>query len=133
MAETIARQIALRLGISIEHAWFALGVGIALATALLVRRLLTGGEIRIGLSVAGPAHAGPSVLSTHTISTTSFTEGKINVHGKTLPIDGAALNEVNGLIRSGRKLDAIKRLREATSLGLAEAKAIVDSLESIGR
>ena len=37
--------------------------------------------------------------------------------------------EVEQLINSGRKIDAIKLLREHTGLGLAEAKDMVDEYE----
>ena len=37
--------------------------------------------------------------------------------------------EIRGLIRQGRKIDAIKRVREKTGLGLAEAKDAVEALE----
>lgn len=35
------------------------------------------------------------------------------------------------LARQGRKIDAIKLLREEQGLGLAEAKAVVDGLEPV--
>jgi ribosomal protein L7/L12 len=37
--------------------------------------------------------------------------------------------ELLDLLAGGRKIEAIKRLREATGMGLAEAKAAVDRLE----
>jgi ribosomal protein L7/L12 len=37
--------------------------------------------------------------------------------------------ELLDLLADGRKIEAIKRLREATGMGLAEAKAAVDRLE----
>ena len=37
--------------------------------------------------------------------------------------------EVVALIRQGRKIEAIKRLRELTGLGLAEAREAVEELE----
>jgi ribosomal protein L7/L12 len=46
------------------------------------------------------------------------------------PSDGDGLPaEVVELLRHGKKLQAIKRLRELTGVGLAEAKAAVDSAE----
>lgn len=50
------------------------------------------------------------------------------VEGQELAIDPALLDEVRRLAESGQPIAAIKRLREATGLGLAEAKQIVDSL-----
>ena len=42
---------------------------------------------------------------------------------------GGMTPEVEQLINSGRKIDAIKRIRENTGLGLAEAKDLVDEYE----
>lgn len=41
-------------------------------------------------------------------------------------------NEIRQLLASGNKIAAIKRYREATGAGLAEAKAAVESLEAVG-
>jgi ribosomal protein L7/L12 len=51
------------------------------------------------------------------------------IDGQELDIDPAVLAEIRALARSGRKIEAIKRLREATGLDLTRAKDIVDSLE----
>ena len=40
----------------------------------------------------------------------------------------SASEEVAALVRAGKKLEAIKRYREQTGMGLAEAKAAVDAL-----
>jgi hypothetical protein len=133
LAGTIASEIAARFGTSIEHAWFVLGAGCALLIWLLVRRT---GVVQVGMTVGTPGVAGqrgPAFFSTHGTSVTTFTSGKITVNGQTIDVDGNTLDQVHGLIRAGRKLDAIKRLREATALGLTEAKQIVDSLESVSR
>jgi ribosomal protein L7/L12 len=53
------------------------------------------------------------------------------IDGQELEIDPAVLDEVRGLSDSGRKVEAIKRLREATGLGLAEAKDIVEALDRL--
>jgi ribosomal protein L7/L12 len=51
------------------------------------------------------------------------------IDGQEFDIDPAILAEIRALARSGRKLEAIQRLRDATDLDLARAKDIVDSLE----
>jgi ribosomal protein L7/L12 len=51
------------------------------------------------------------------------------IDGQELDIDPATLAEIRALATSGRKLEAIQRLRDATDLDLARAKDIVDSLE----
>jgi ribosomal protein L7/L12 len=50
------------------------------------------------------------------------------IDGQELDIDSATLAEIRALATSGRKIEAIKRLRDATDLDLARAKDIVDSL-----
>jgi ribosomal protein L7/L12 len=53
------------------------------------------------------------------------------IGGQELEIDAAVLDEVRRLADAGQKIEAIKHLREATGLGLTEAKEIVDSLDLI--
>jgi ribosomal protein L7/L12 len=53
------------------------------------------------------------------------------IGGEELDIDPAVLDEISKLADSGQKIEAIKRLREATGFGLAEAKEIVESLDRI--
>ena len=53
------------------------------------------------------------------------------IDGQELDIDPGVFAEIRKLSDSGRTIDAIKRLREATGLGLAEAKDIVESLDRI--
>jgi ribosomal protein L7/L12 len=53
------------------------------------------------------------------------------IDGQELDIDPAVLAEIRKLSDSGNKIEAIKRLREATGLGLAEAKQIVESLDRL--
>jgi hypothetical protein len=53
------------------------------------------------------------------------------IGGQELEIDAAVLDEVRRLADGGQKIEAIKHLREATGLGLTEAKEIVDSLDLI--
>jgi hypothetical protein len=53
------------------------------------------------------------------------------IAGQELDIDPAVLEEVRTLADSGQKIEAIKHLREATGLGLTEAKQVVDSLDLI--
>lgn len=55
------------------------------------------------------------------------------IDGQEIDIDPAVLAEVRKLSDSGQKIEAIKHLREATGLGLTEAKQIVDSLGRMNR
>jgi ribosomal protein L7/L12 len=53
------------------------------------------------------------------------------VEGQELEIDPALLDEVRRLAENGQAIEAVKRLREATGMGLTEAKQIVDSLNRL--
>ena len=54
--------------------------------------------------------------------------GSAEIDGQELDIDSATLAEIRSLATGGRKIEAIKRLRDVTDLDLARAKDIVDSL-----
>jgi succinyl-CoA synthetase alpha subunit len=45
------------------------------------------------------------------------------------PLDQDTVDEAQALLRAGRKIEAIKLVRERTGTGLAEAKNIVDAVE----
>ncbi|MDE3724490.1 ribosomal protein L7/L12 [Nocardiopsis sp. N85] len=45
------------------------------------------------------------------------------------PLDQDTVDNALGLVRAGRKIVAIKLVRERTGLGLAEAKGVVDAIE----
>lgn len=55
------------------------------------------------------------------------------VNGRTVDVPAAAMAEIQDLIKAKRKIDAIKTLRESSALGLAEAKAVMESLEKVIR
>lgn len=64
----------------------------------------------------------------------SATEGaavKLVVNGNTVEVSPTAMANIQGLIQSGQKIDAIKALREATGLNLAAAKSVIESLEKV--
>ena len=46
------------------------------------------------------------------------------------PLDQAGADEALALVRSNRKIQAVKLVREHTGMGLAEAKDTVDAIES---
>ena len=56
---------------------------------------------------------------------------KLVVNGNTVEVPPAAMADIQGLIQSGQKIEAIKRLRTATGLNLAAAKSVVESLEKV--
>ena len=65
------------------------------------------------------------------IVTTEADAVAAEIDGQEFDIDPALLDEIGRLAADGQKIDAIKRLREATGLGLKEAKDVVESLDQI--
>lgn len=57
--------------------------------------------------------------------------GTVELDGRDIQIDPAAMARVRALLASGEKIEAIKVLREATGLGLTEAKSLVESLDEL--
>jgi hypothetical protein len=53
------------------------------------------------------------------------------VNGRVVDVPSAAMAEIQELLRAENKIEAIKCMRAATGMGLAEAKAVVDSLGKI--
>lgn len=56
---------------------------------------------------------------------------KLVVNGKNVEIPADALAEVQAYIRADNTIEAIKRLREATGLGLAAARSVTQSLKNV--
>jgi len=103
-----------------EYTFLLLGLGLGFFLGWLVARI--GGPAR---SAAEENVAGIRVAR-------DAQPVDVVVNGKMvrLPSDTAA--EIRGLIRDGNPGGAVKRLREATGLRPAEAKAVIDSLARIG-
>ena len=51
--------------------------------------------------------------------------------GQEIQIDPATMAQIRALLAADRKIEAIKVLREATGLGLAEAKNLAESLADL--
>jgi len=67
-------------------------------------------------------------------STTTRTVHKVSFHidGQEHVLDGEQAEAFQEALRDDRKIEAIKILREATGLGLKEAKDLVDALAAAG-
>jgi hypothetical protein len=91
---------------------------IVLVAWLLYRRF---GGSRVGRERSGP----PRMITTDDGAT------RAEIDGDQFDIDPAVMADVRALATDGNKIEAIKRLREATGLDLAEAKRIVDALEDL--
>jgi hypothetical protein len=144
--DDIATRISALLGMPLEYAYLSLGTTIGVLIALLVRRARRATESTVPASLGVPGRTGfglqggivvhegkISIPLVAGVQSTTRAEGVMILDGKESPIDGAALSEAHELVLAGRKLDAIKRIREATQLGLAEAKVLIDGMESLGR
>lgn len=55
------------------------------------------------------------------------------VNGRNIELPGEAMAEIQAHLHAGRTIDAIKALRDSSGLGLAEAKAVLESLEKVIR
>lgn len=86
----------------------------ALAAALAVVAFL------LGLTIGRRSSGSASVV---------WTDAKADAAGPRLaPAEAAADAEVVELMRRGRKIEAIKRYRQLTGLGLKESKAAVERM-----
>ncbi len=67
------------------------------------------------------------------VQTPSSAGVSLVVNGRTVEVDPSVMVEIQGLILQGNKIDAIKRLREASGLNLAGTRSVVESLEKVIR
>lgn len=58
---------------------------------------------------------------------------EFEIGGRRIQVDPASMAEIRRFIAQERKIEAIKHLREATGLGLADAKELVEAIERVGR
>ena len=83
---------------------------------------------RSALNQAAPVFEAPSSIQAPAEQGAAI---KLVVNGNTVEVPTDAMADIQGLIQSGQKIDAIKRLRTATGLNLAAAKSVVESLEKV--
>ena len=126
--EAIAYSLATSLGLSVEHGYLILGIilGVFGGAVVFRKRKLPEDPMNAfnAATMQQPTSKRMSVpdTSVHTASSVS-----VDMVSKHLP-PGVVL-KARELLASGHKIEAIKNVREATGLGLAEAKALVDELE----
>lgn len=99
-------------------------VVVALLAFVLGRWSARAGRARQDDVVRPPPYVHPSATGAGTPSATSAP----GMSGSNLALSPAALSDVHALIRTGHKIEAIKRVREETRMGLKEAKDFVESL-----
>ena len=102
-----------------EYLFFLAGLAMGFLFGWLAGR-------RLPQAAAEPSAAEPSAP---VVATPAEEAGiKLVVNGNTVEIPPAAMAEIQGLIRSGQKAEAVKVLREATGMNQAAAKSVVASL-----
>ncbi|MEZ5830268.1 MAG: ribosomal protein L7/L12 [Dongiaceae bacterium] len=124
--ESIAQKIADLIGVDVGYGFLIIGAVIGLVVGYIARGSRSDSSLRIESGLQ-------SGLSTRRSSTiTRITSGgatALETEGQTTEIDPETMDEIAHLSDAGRKIEAIKRLREVTGLGLAEAKQLVEALE----
>jgi hypothetical protein len=99
--------------------FIVIAVVIVIGLFLLARRF-GGARIEPQQTRPGP----PTVSGDSSVVTLELGDQEIQV-------DAATMARIRGLLAAGDKIEAIKLLREATGLGLTEAKSLADSLAEI--
>ncbi|QXP85262.1 hypothetical protein [Methylococcus sp. Mc7] len=102
-----------------EYAFLLLGIGLGFFLGWLAARIGGAGRAAPGQTTGGarvPSDAQPI---------------DVVVNGKMVRLPSGTAAEIRRLIRDGNPGGAVKRLREATGLRPAEAKAVIDSLARI--
>ncbi len=79
------------------------------------------------------ATTGPPPAERKQINMSSaYTQIRIENNGQPIDLSAEASREIVDLLRKGDKIGAIKTLRMATGLGLAESKNMVEAMERSG-
>ena len=69
-------------------------------------------------------------MSAYPISAGTFPSDKVQITQTSLNLDAEISQQIAGHLAKGNKIEAIKILRGATGLGLAEAKSAVEGIEA---
>lgn len=120
--ESLADCSATIAGIPRDYALLLVGGLVGLMTGALAAKL--------GGKPSGPEPSVPDVVASPPPAEPGL---NLVVNGQRLDLAPQVLAELHGLIRDRRKAEAVKCLREASGLGPAEAKAVVESLETVVR
>jgi hypothetical protein len=126
--------------LSVDPAWGGLAVGAILGWVACRMRTSNNAASPVIApidSTPAPPDARPNPaprLQDLGSSTTMRTVHKLSFHinGQEHVLDGEQAEAFQEALRDDRKIEAIKILREATGLGLEEAKAMVDALAAAG-
>lgn len=105
---------------------FLAGLVAGVLLLVTVRVVFSGGKVSSPLRLQAGLDGG--TLGS-TISRTGTTSVRVSVNGAERELTSEQSAEVLGALRGGNKIAAIKAVREATGLGLKEAKDLVEALE----
>lgn len=134
--DKLAQIIADLVGIGLVYGYLIVGILIGIIIgAVLVRP--RGGAARDEIGGGARSRLSPlptamtrldmgAAMPTTSVSASSF---ELEINGQRIDVKPAAIAEVRQLLSEGKKIDAIKVLREATGLGLKEAKDLVEMME----
>lgn len=99
-------------------------VAVAVVAFVLGRWSARAGRTRQDDVVRPPPYVHPSTAS----GSASAASAQAAAGIVSASMSPAAISEVRALVRKGHKIEAIKRVREETRMGLKEAKDFVESL-----
>ena len=128
--ESIAQKIADLIGVDVGYGFLIIGAVIGLVVGYIARGSRSDSSLRIesGLQ-SGLSTRRSSTITRMASSGASSGATALETEGQTTEIDPETMDEITHLSDAGRKIEAIKRLREVTGLGLAEAKQLVEALD----
>jgi hypothetical protein len=130
LVQQLIEQIASTLGVTPAIAGLVAGLLAGFFLGRITKRRAGAGLpplLGTGHQSAHVTHA-PSASASVSSTPGGFTAQNVHTTTSKLHIEGPLLGEIMALVRSGDKIKAIKRLREAKALDLAAAKAVIDSL-----
>ncbi len=113
------------MGIPKDYVFLLIGMAIGFLLGWLAGRLTSGGPRDIGELQGPPTDSQAQPVAGQAIS--------VVVNNRRVNLDPAQVEEIQGMIVERRMVEAIKRLREITGLGQAEAKAVAESLAQVRR
>ncbi len=126
--DEIALQFSGLLGITKESSYLIIGVVLGFILGRVLRPRGTGVNFAQAFDAKNLAQSEGQSRFSQAVRASS-TSGSVSANGQTFNLEPQVLGELRDLIQGGNKIEAIKKLREATGLGLAESKQIVEALE----
>ena len=130
--EILARLIADLIGIDLVYGYLVVGILIGIVIGALVVRPsrsraarddIGGGRRDIDNRIRS------SAVTNLEMQTASGTLMELEINGQKFDVNPEAAAQVRQYLSDGKKIEAIKVLREATGLGFAEAKNMVEIME----